>query len=116
MLQGLDYLSEKKIIHRDIKPSNILLNRNGEAKISDFGLSKQMTASIQAFHSFQGTYLYMSPERLKTDDYGFDSDIWSLGLSIAECAIGKFPYSLKRNDRKKKFNKNFFKISIYGKF
>eukprot|EP01080_Neovahlkampfia_damariscottae_P008816 gene8816-766_t len=95
LLQGLDYLGEKKIIHRDIKPSNILLNHYGEAKISDFGLSKQMTASLQAFHSFQGTYLYMSPERLKTDDYGLDSDIWSLGLSIAECAIGKFPYSLK---------------------
>jgi serine/threonine protein kinase len=103
----LDYLSKKKIIHRDIKPSNILLNKSGEAKISDFGLSKQMTASINAFHSFHGTYMYMSPERLKTDDYGFDSDIWSLGVSIAECAVGKFPYNLKRK-KLDFFNKNRF--------
>jgi serine/threonine protein kinase len=66
------------------------------AKISDFGMSKQLTASLQAFKTFQGTFMYMSPERLKGEEHGFDSDIWSLGVSIAECAIGRFPFDLER--------------------
>lgn len=88
-MKGLDYLVQKKICHRDIKPSNILLNRRGEAKISDFGMSKQLTRSIQAFNTFKGTYMYMSPERLKGEEHSFDSDVWSLGVSIAECATGR---------------------------
>jgi mitogen-activated protein kinase kinase 1 len=96
ILQGLVYLETKKIVHRDIKPANILLNRDGNAKISDFGMSKQLTASLQAFKTFQGTFMYMSPERLKGEEHGFDSDIWSLGVSIAECAIGRFPFDLEQ--------------------
>jgi hypothetical protein len=96
ILHGLHYLEQKKILHRDIKPSNILLNRDGSAKISDFGMSKQLTTSIQAFKTFIGTYVYMSPERLKGDNHSYESDIWSLGVSIAECAIGQFPFDIKQ--------------------
>ena len=39
-----------------------------------------------------GTVTYMSPERIRGDKYSFDSDIWSLGLTLVECAIGRFPY------------------------
>jgi len=86
VLKGLMYLREKKIIHRDIKPSNILLNQNGEAKLGDFGLSKQTTGSLEHFDSYRGTFTYMSPERLKGENYSFDADIYSLGATIAECA------------------------------
>ena len=60
ILKGLMYLKEKDIIHRDIKPSNILLNQKGEAKLGDFGLSKQTTDSVQHFNSYRGTWMYMS--------------------------------------------------------
>lgn len=60
ILKGFIYLREKKIMHRDIKPSNILLNQKGEAKLGDFGLSKQTTDSLQHFNSYRGTYMYMS--------------------------------------------------------
>jgi len=96
ILCGLDYLAKKKILHRDIKPSNILLKRDGMAKISDFGMSKQLNAQIQAFKTFIGTYVYMSPERLKGTEHSFESDIWSMGVSIAECAVGTFPFDMKQ--------------------
>ena len=93
ILLGLQYLhSEKKIVHRDIKPSNLLVNRKGEVKISDFGVSGQLANSVAKCDSWVGTVTYMSPERIKGESYSFDSDIWSLGLSLLECAIGRFPY------------------------
>lgn len=42
--------------------------------------------------SWVGTVTYMSPERIKGDSYSFDSDLWSLGLTLVECALGRFPY------------------------
>jgi len=47
------------------------------------------------YTTFQGTQLYMSPERLRGEEHSFNSDIWSLGVTLAECAIGKFPFEVK---------------------
>ena len=93
VLQGLAYLhDEKRIVHRDLKPSNLLVNAAGEVKISDFGVSGQLGASVSKCASWVGTVTYMSPERISGEKYGPDSDIWSLGLSLVECALGRFPY------------------------
>ncbi|CCW65904.1 unnamed protein product [Phytomonas sp. Hart1] len=96
LFQGLEYLHSLKIVHRDIKPANVLVNNKGEVKISDFGVAKTFSgADLQTFSS-QGSIPYMSPERIKSQSYSFDSDIWSAGLTIAECAIGRYPFdSLK---------------------
>lgn len=93
ILSGLSYLhKDMHIVHRDIKPSNLLVNRKGEVKISDFGVSGQLANSVQKCNSWVGTVTYMSPERISGASYSFDSDVWSFGLSLVECAIGKFPY------------------------
>ncbi|GAM26482.1 hypothetical protein SAMD00019534_096570 [Acytostelium subglobosum LB1] len=93
VLQGLFYLhKEVHLIHRDIKPSNILLNRKGEAKISDFGVSSQRQDTMSKAVTWVGTVVYMSPERISGKSYSYDSDIWSLGLTILECALGRYPY------------------------
>mmetsp|Transcript_431 Transcript_431/g.1222 ORF Transcript_431/g.1222 Transcript_431/m.1222 type:complete len:221 (-) Transcript_431:75-737(-) len=93
VLLGLLYLhKERRILHRDIKPSNLLLNQNGEVKITDFGVSGQLANSVSKCVSWVGTITYMSPERISGQKYGYDSDIWSLGLSLVECALGRFPY------------------------
>lgn len=90
VLRGLSYLRDKhEIIHRDVKPSNILVNSSGEIKICDFGVSGQLIDSMA--NSFVGTRSYMSPERLQGTHYSVQSDVWSLGLSLVEMAIGMYP-------------------------
>ncbi|BBN01469.1 mitogen-activated protein kinase kinase 3 [Marchantia polymorpha subsp. ruderalis] len=99
VLQGLIYLHHNRhIIHRDIKPSNLLVNHNGDVKISDFGVSADLANSMGQRDTFVGTCTYMSPERISGSTYGFDSDIWSLGLTLLECALGRFPYQPPGNE------------------
>ncbi|CAK9146155.1 unnamed protein product [Ilex paraguariensis] len=93
VLQGLMYLHhERHVIHRDIKPSNLLVNHKGEVKITDFGVSAMLANSMGQRDTFVGTYNYMAPERISGSTYDYKSDIWSLGMVILECAIGRFPY------------------------
>ncbi|XP_068557765.1 dual specificity mitogen-activated protein kinase kinase 2b [Cebidichthys violaceus] len=90
VLRGLVYLREKhQIMHRDVKPSNILVNSRGEIKLCDFGVSGQLIDSMA--NSFVGTRSYMSPERLQGTHYSVQSDVWSMGLSLVELSIGRFP-------------------------
>ncbi|KAK1158066.1 dual specificity mitogen-activated protein kinase kinase 1 [Acipenser oxyrinchus oxyrinchus] len=90
VIKGLAYLREKhKIMHRDVKPSNILVNSRGEIKLCDFGVSGQLIDSMA--NSFVGTRSYMSPERLQGTHYSVQSDVWSMGLSLVEMAIGRYP-------------------------
>jgi len=93
VLLGLVYLHhERHVIHRDIKPSNLLVNHKGEVKITDFGVSAVLASSMGQRDTFVGTYNYMSPERISGSTYDYSSDIWSLGMVVLECAIGRFPY------------------------
>ena len=85
--KGLDYAHREGVIHRDIKPSNILLNTDGNAKITDFGVA-QMTD--QTFTSgICGTPHYLSPEQIKEELISFQSDIFSLGCVLYEILTGE---------------------------
>ncbi|RXW24076.1 hypothetical protein EST38_g1770 [Candolleomyces aberdarensis] len=97
VLEGLTYLYDvHRIIHRDIKPSNILCNSKGEIKICDFGVSGELINSIA--DTFVGTSTYMSPERIQGAQYTVKSDVWSLGVSLIELALGRFPFSKSDSD------------------
>ncbi|KAI1505421.1 kinase-like protein [Biscogniauxia marginata] len=91
VLGGLTYLHSKKIIHRDIKPSNILLCRNGEVKLCDFGVSGDFGTKGEA-NTFIGTSYYMAPERITGQSYTITSDVWSTGVTLLEVAQHRFPF------------------------
>lgn len=90
VLYGLAYLHKSRhMVHRDIKPANILLNMDGEAKITDFGISTFVDSTLAVCHTFLGTVTYMSPERINNKPYSSSADIWSLGLALVELATGR---------------------------
>lgn len=95
---GLAYLHAQNppIIHQDIKPDNILILKNGDFVITDFGISKQLRAtmkkSARSLNS-AGAISYMGPERFSKQYHAVKaSDIWSLGVSIFELATGELPF------------------------
>ena len=85
------YLYEAhRIMHRDIKPSNVLVNSRGMIKLCDFGVATETVNSVA--DTFVGTSTYMAPERIQGSPYTIKSDVWSVGLTVMELAIGRFPF------------------------
>jgi serine/threonine protein kinase len=93
ILWGMGYLKHEHRIHRDIKPQNILINSNGEVKLTDFGISKELLTSLAFARTFVGSFRYMAPERLENRPYTFASDLWSLGIVLYELATGRTPFA-----------------------
>ncbi|WIA34396.1 hypothetical protein OEZ86_012732 [Tetradesmus obliquus] len=88
LLLALDYLQTMRVLHRDIKTSNLLLTCDMDVQLGDFGLATHMQdagdGSKPEDTNLVGTPHYMSPELLSCKDYGFKTDVWSLGCVFYE--------------------------------
>lgn len=92
VLKGLIYLHEKGIVHRDIKSDNILVHQNGSIKISNFGFAAVLSSAHPTRNSVVGTPFWMAPELIRTENYDYKIDVWSLGITCREMTDGIPPY------------------------
>ncbi|KAH0570388.1 Kinase, ULK [Spironucleus salmonicida] len=95
ILLGLHYLHQNNIVHRDIKPANVVImpDKNykiGRFTICDFGLSRKIKDTTD---NLDGTPMFLAPEILYQQQYGFGVDIWALGVLIYKCATGMYPFN-----------------------
>ncbi|MBN1296676.1 protein kinase, partial [bacterium] len=92
--EALAYIHDHRLIHRDIKPSNIMITTDGQVKLMDFGLVKNLDASIQLTqaHKILGTLTFVSPEHLCGEPIDHRSDLYSMGIVIYRVFSRKLPF------------------------
>ncbi|AEV85912.1 serine/threonine protein kinase, bacterial [Actinoplanes sp. SE50] len=92
--EGLQAVHDQDILHRDIKPANIMLRRDGEVLITDFGIARHAgAAGLTATGAVLGTPSYLSPEQVLGQPSDRRSDVYSLGLVAYECLAGEKPFA-----------------------
>ena len=94
--QALRHAHDRGVIHRDIKPANILLNQEGNVKLSDFGIARFFgSQQITDVHSVIGTLEYMSPEQALALPISSSADLYSLGCVLYALLTGKPPFTAR---------------------
>jgi serine/threonine protein kinase len=95
IVSGIQYCHSRGVAHRDLKPQNILLTKDHDVKIADFGLC-HFHSPDSAMKTICGTAVYLAPECLTGGKYdGFARDIWSLGVILYELVTREFPWTIE---------------------
>ena len=106
VLNGLDFMHEKSLINRDIKCKNILVNKEGLAKLCDFGISQIYQKDLYPKNKAGSPY-WMAPELINMQKYNKSIDVWSLGITCIELAEYEPPYiNYDKNEALEKIKKN----------
>jgi eukaryotic-like serine/threonine-protein kinase len=92
ILQGTKFSHERGIIHRDLKPQNVLVDREGRARVADFGIARAGASEITQTGSVLGTAQYLSPEQAQGLETGVPSDLYSIGVMLYETLTGRVPF------------------------
>ena len=99
--EAVQYAHRQAVVHRDLKPSNIFVNKDGQVKLLDFGIAKQIEAlDAPADQTRAGLRLmtpaYAAPEQLRGESVGVYTDVYALGVLLYELLTGRHPYDLDR--------------------
>jgi serine/threonine-protein kinase len=89
---ALDYAHSHGVIHRDVKPGNVMLLKNGQIKVTDFGIAKAVSTAQTKSGVVLGTPNYMSPEQINGQKIDGRSDLFSLGVVLFELLTGQVPF------------------------
>ena len=95
LLAALDHAESYRIVHRDLKPENVLVTRQGQVKVADFGIAKAATmndGTLTVAGSTVGTPTYMSPEQAMARELGPPADLYSIGVMAYEMLVGRVPF------------------------
>ena len=94
--EGLRSAHQKGVVHRDLKPQNVMIDAKDHVYVTDFGLAKSVEQSgVTQTGAVVGTPYYMSPEQVKGENAGPQSDIYSLGVILYEMLTGAVPFAGK---------------------
>ncbi|XP_053560880.1 rhodopsin kinase GRK1 [Bombina bombina] len=106
IISGMEHLHQNRIIYRDLKPENVLLDNDGNVRISDLGLAVQLKEKKTKTKGYAGTPGFMAPELLQGEEYDYSVDYFSLGVTLYEMIAARGPFRCRGEKVENKDLKN----------